>query len=283
MMSRREGLRKHVNGITFAAILFVSTLTMAFSSQQFVLRPKALGHSIAFVFQQTAGAVGRFFADTVNSIGELSRLREEHEALLARVETYEGLEQDLSQIRAENEQLRNVLGFADRIEYRTIAARIVGKAPGNTFETFTVNKGSAHGVRINQPVVAVTDGAQGLVGRIREVSRRSSMVVPIFDSASYVAARLLEARYDGLVVGDGNESGGLRMLYVENSGVARNSIRVGDSVVTSGLSSIYPPGIDIGRVTSLAAEPYDTSLVINVQPIVDFARIEYVFLLEEGL
>ena len=63
---------------------------------------------------------------------------------------------------------------------------------------------------------------------------------------------------------------------------ARSALRVGDLVVTSGLSSIYPPDIYIGRVTSIGSKPWETSLSVDIEPVADFSRLEYVFVLGAG-
>ncbi|HET6449790.1 MAG TPA: rod shape-determining protein MreC, partial [Spirochaetia bacterium] len=54
----------------------------------------------------------------------------------------------------------------------------------------------------------------------------------------------------------------------------------GDLVVSSGLGGVYPKGINIGRIREIAAPAYETSLVLQVQPIIDFDRLEYLFMIE---
>jgi rod shape-determining protein MreC len=132
-------------------------------------------------------------------------------------------------------------------------------------------------MRRDLPVVAVQEGSQGLVGRIQTVGRSSAIVVPLFDSSNYVAARLQESRYEGLVHGTPSRDGTLTMRYVSSQ--ARSSVEYGDTVVTSGMNSIYPRGIRIGRVTSVQAKPYETSLQLTIEPIVEFAKLEYVFVI----
>jgi rod shape-determining protein MreC len=69
------------------------------------------------------------------------------------------------------------------------------------------------------------------------------------------------------------------MRYVSDQ--ARTEIGYGDLVITSGMSSVYPKGIHIGTVVSVEAQPYDTSLELKLDPIVDFERLEYVFVIRE--
>jgi rod shape-determining protein MreC len=91
-----------------------------------------------------------------------------------------------------------------------------------------------------------------------------------------VSARVDSTRDEGLVQGEGKDRGNLVMNYVKK--IAKNKITYGDLVVTSGLGGLYPKGINIGRIRDITAPTYQTSLVLQVQPIIDFDRLEYLFL-----
>jgi rod shape-determining protein MreC len=60
---------------------------------------------------------------------------------------------------------------------------------------------------------------------------------------------------------------------------ARNAIRYGDSIVTSGLRSLFPAEIPVGTVVRVTAPSWETSLVIDVEPVIDYSRLEYVFVI----
>jgi rod shape-determining protein MreC len=125
-------------------------------------------------------------------------------------------------------------------------------------------------------VVGIQRGHQGLVGKVLSVGLNSCMVQPLYDPSAFVAARLLSSRYEGLVNGSGDEN--IKMRYVKR--YARSEIRFGDTVVTSGLgASLFPEGIEIGTVKSISARTYDTSLELGIEPIIDFSRLEYVYIL----
>ena len=59
--------------------------------------------------------------------------------------------------------------------------------------------------------------------------------------------------------------------------IAKEKIAYGDLVVTSGLGGLYPRGINVGRIRLITARPYETSLELQVEPIIDFDRLEYLF------
>jgi rod shape-determining protein MreC len=125
-------------------------------------------------------------------------------------------------------------------------------------------------------VVAYQQDMEGLVGMVVAVGPGSSEIRPLYDPQCMVSARLYRTRDEGLVNGEGKDSSTVLMRYVKK--IAKDSIDYGDLVVTSGLGGLYPKGINIGRIRDIRAQAYETSLELEVQPIIDFDRLEYVFL-----
>lgn len=233
--------------------------------------------SVVSVVQRMVDGVGDAFSSTVRSVGELGRLREEYEALLEELDRYQTLEGDIGQLRSENERLRSVLQFSRTVPFRNLPAEVIGREPGNMFASLTINRGSRDGVTVDTPVIAVQEGSQGLVGRVAHVSANSSVVAPLFDANTYVAGRLVDSRYEGLIGGGGAGTSELTMRYVDPQ--ARTTAAYGDMVVTSGMSEMYPAGIQVGRVVGINATAWESSLTLTIDPLVDFGRLEYVFLL----
>jgi rod shape-determining protein MreC len=276
-MQFRDFATKNRTVLTLVVCIVISLLSLAFSSQSFVLRPKEVGLSVFSLIQSGIYQVGSFVSRTVASVKELGELRRNYAILLDRVKQYEGIQNDITELRQENSRLKTILDFSQQFSFKNIPAQIIGKDPGNIFSTIMINKGSADGVRANMPVVAVQDGVQGLVGKIESVGIKTAMVLPLYDHLTYVAARLQRSRYEGLVNGGGDSS--VTMQWVEKT--AAKYLQTGDLVITSGMNSIYPKGIRIGYVSSISARPSDTSLQLEIKPIIDFAKLEYVFVIAE--
>lgn len=263
--------------ITLAVLLTISLFGVALSGPGRIGGPvRVLGSLIGSV-QRGVSGLGGFVGSTVNSVRELGQLRQEHEDLLERLREYEAIERDIQDLEREIQALRETLGFSQELTYENVPARVIARDPGNFFSTITLNRGSRDGVQTGMPVIAVQDGRQGLVGRVKDVTRRTATVKPIFDSSSYVAARLRESRYDGLIQGGGIGSNTVVMRYVPDS--ARDEIGYGNMIVTSGMSSVYPPEIQVGTVEAVQSRPYETSLEIEITPLINFSRLEYVFVL----
>lgn len=270
---------KHRNGIVLTVLVLVSLLLMGLSTRTVTFRPKDIGLTVFSVFQHAVSGAAGFVADTVNSVGELRKLTREAEQMRTRLRELEGVERQIVELRDENERLRRLLGYSDRLGYDHVSAEVIGRDPSNLFPTIVVNKGSRHGVREDMPVVAYQDGVQGLVGIVQNVGLQSAVVMPITDRNCYVSARLHRTRYDGIVNG-GAADQTVVMQYVRKR--AKSEIQYGDIVVTAGLRSLYPKGLFIGRVTSISAREYENSLRLGVMPAIDFSRLEHVFILDTG-
>ncbi len=272
-------VKKHREITTLIILLLFSVVVLSFSTDRKLINPKQAGFTVFSVVQRGLNGIGSFFSGTVNSINELRELKSAYEQLQEKISEYEEIERNIDELRNENEQLRTQLGFSKTSPFRNIPAEVIGKDPGNTFNSIIINKGKGSGIERDMPVIALQDGYHGLVGKISEVGQFTSIIVPIYDESSFVSARLQEGRYEGLITGSGYSDSILRMDYVKK--IARENIKYGNFVITSGMNSIYPKGIYIGRVTAIEGKEWDTSLNLEIEPIVDFTRLEYVFVLKQ--
>lgn len=244
------------------------------------MTPKEAGFTVISTLQRGVNGIGSFFSNTVNSINELSELRDAYRQLQEKVSEYQEIERNIEELTNENKALREQLGFSRTSPYRNIPAEVIGKDPGNTFNSIVINKGKNEGIERGMPVVALQDGYHGLVGKIAEVGMFTSIVLPIYDESAYVSARLQESRYEGLITGSGYSDSILTMDYIKK--IAREYIKYGDFVITSGMNSIFPKGIYVGRVTAIEGKEWDTSLQLEIEPIVEFTTLEYVFVLQRS-
>lgn len=261
---------------TVAPILLVASfLCLTISTRSLIGLPERVGVTVLGFFQKGFSAVGNFVSDSASSIAELRRLRKDYDELAKKLEHYTAVERDLADLHSENVRLKEQLGLSNGLAYERIAARIVAKDPGNLYSTIVIDKGVESGIRKNMPIIAFQDGVEGLVGRVVEVGLGTSIVVPLYDASSYVACRLVNARHEGLVAGSGSADEPLVMRFVKKR--AKDEVQFGDLVSTTGYESIYPPNIAVGRVQKVRVLEYQTSVEVDLDPVLDFSRIEYVF------
>jgi rod shape-determining protein MreC len=277
---RGPGRRRRIaaDAYVFAVLSLVSFSVLFFSVRSFVADFRDMGLSMYTGIRGSVYRVTSFVSRTANSIQELANLNREYGELSDRIARYEQLERTAADIRQENERLREQLGFARTITYRYVAAEIIGYDPDNLFSAFVINKGKNHGIANNMPVVAYQNGAETLVGKIVQTARFESLVMPLFDTGSYISSRLVESRLEGIVEGQGNSEQPLLMRFVR--GHSREEISIGELVVSSGLGGVYPPGIRLGRVSRILYQESDTSVEIELASTADFSRLEYVFVID---
>jgi len=262
----------------FISLVLLSILMLMLSNIGFITNAKNLGLSAFLGVRGGIYEISSVVSRTVLSVKELADLRKEHAELLKQLERYEELERSSAEIYQENIRLREQLNFSRTIHYNRIPAEISGRDPDNLFSAIVINRGSFSGVKNDMAVVAWQDGIQALVGKVIQAGTFESLVMPVFDINSQVSARFSVSRYEGIAEGQGNSEIPLLMRFVPKR--ARNEINIGDVVVSSGMGGIFPAGINIGRVNSVNVHEYISTLEISVIPMIDFSKLEYVFIIE---
>jgi rod shape-determining protein MreC len=147
--------------------------------------------------------------------------------------------------------------------------------PARWYHGLMVDVGTREGVPLNAAVLAHAGGKVVVLGRIAEVSERTSKVLLVTDEFSSVAARLSSGTVEGLVQGQGTER--LRMNYLHSEA----TVTPGDEVLTSATSATFPPGLLIGRVAKgYARDPFLAFQSAEVRPGFDPASVKEVMILK---
>ncbi|KUO96745.1 rod shape-determining protein MreC [Ferroacidibacillus organovorans] len=211
-------------------------------------------------------------------IKDLTTLYQENSALQALVAKDAALQISLDQTQQENAQLRQMVGYRSaNPQYKLIAARVTGRSPLTWDSDITISVGKNAGVARDMPVLN-QNGA--LVGRITSSSNLSSVVSLLTSSASAdgVSANIVNGKQAtfGIVSGNATVPNDLLMQFI--SQMSTNA-RVGDLVVTSGLSNMYPRGILIGKVQSFQLDGTGITKSAVIAPAANFNAIDYVFVL----
>jgi rod shape-determining protein MreC len=183
----------------------------------------------------------------------------------------------------ENQRLKSLLELRDKGTFPAgtdfEVARVTGKSPTRWEAWVQIDKGSADGIRVDQPVVGATPTAgeslagKGLVGKVVAVFAHTAQVQLITDSESSVAAKIQGSRTEGIV--EGSVSGRLIMDYVDRDLPVDPKL----IIVTSGFGGIFPPAIPVGIVANVGEEDVNIYKEIEVQAFVDFRVLEEVMVL----
>ncbi len=277
-MKRRAFLK--LPELVLAVFVFISSLLLGLSSGGFIINFKTIGFSCLSVLQKGLHAVADGTSSVFTSVRDLARLQEEYDALTEKLKDYEYLRRSNADIRKENERLREQLGLSQTVSYRNIAAQIIGRDSDNIFSGITIDKGAMSGIRKNMPVIAVQSGSIGIVGKVVTVGLATSIVMPLYDSSCNISARIQNTRDLGLVTGSGSIDSPLSLEFIRKRML--QDIHFGDIVVTSGENGNYMRDIPIGSITKITVLDYDSSLQIEMEPIIDFSKLEMVFVVDQS-
>lgn len=218
--------------------------------------------------------VAGWFSDTFNAKSERDQLKKENADLVNK----------LAKAQAaviENQQLTRQVGLDNSIgiaSYQPVGAHVISRGATVWYQTVEVDKGSADGVRTNDPVT----GDGGLVGKISSVGANFSIVTLITDNQFAVTAVVQDALGDsGLLV---PAVGSPNQMLLQNL-PAHAPVNQGQQVVTAGftsgpLDSLYPPGIPIGQVTdSNTQDDLLNNQEVKVSPLADLRHLDAVQIL----
>lgn len=222
--------------------------------------------------QSVTMQVGRWWHLHVASVFSGPRLAQQNAALQSQVSTLTLQNQRLLAAQTENARLRRLLHYQQKAPTPLLAAEVVALKPSPQTDTLTLTRGLRDGVR-PQTVVLGPNGA--LVGQVLEASFSSCSVLMLTDANSSVGALASRKGKAGPVgICQGGRSGHLLLTDLPREG----DVRPGDAVTTSGLGGVYPQGIRIGTVLSVAFDKTRSLKTARVKPAVDFDHLEDVFL-----
>jgi len=160
-----------------------------------------------------------------------------------------------------------------RIRYHYIPARVINNSVNRQNNYITLNKGRKDGVRPDMGIV----GPQGIVGIITNVTDHYSTGPTLLNKRWRVSAKIRKNDYFGSLVWDGLNYRTARLneipFHVE--------LAVGDTIVTSGYSSVFPEGILIGQIEDFNIGSGDNFYEINIRLSTNFSTLTYVEVIQD--
>jgi len=204
--------------------------------------------------------VGNF----MEAVTELGNLRQENAELEAELQRLREAKISYADLQRENAELRDLLAMRERLGYTTTGAQVIAQPP-NAFEwSVLIDAGADQGI---EPGMAVIN-AQGLVGKVVEVTRRNARVQLLSSPNAGYAVRISGTGEEGLLTGRGPRPFQLEVLNPEAD------IAAAAQVVTRVFQgTTVPGGIPIGEVEEARR---NGSRFLSVRPYVDFTRLSTV-------
>ncbi|WP_431433504.1 rod shape-determining protein MreC [Bacteroides hominis] len=225
-------------------------------------------HSVYF---SSANVVAGKVYEVSGGITSYFHLKSVNEDLLDRIMELEqqnsNLENALVKHLSDSTELNSIRNLSDT-DYEIFKARVINNSLNLVDNYITLNRGSKDGIR---PEMGVVDG-NGVVGIVYETSSHYSRVISVLNSKSSISCKIVGSEYFGYLKWEYGDS---RYAYLKD--LPRHAeFNLGDTVVTSGYSTVFPEGIMIGTVDDMADSNDGLSYLLKVKLATDFGKVSEV-------
>ena len=193
-------------------------------------------------------------------------------AQITEIKSYFRLRSVNEELAAENAMLRDQIysmnSAKDGDEIHFVPAKVVQMTTDQLHNYLTINRGSKDGIQRGQGI----RNADGVVGIVRTVGRNYSVVLPIINTHTNLSCRFTKNDYIGTLQWDGKDCRFAQLADV----AAHMVVNPGDTIVTSGLSPVFPEGIPVGIVENSVLKEGESYYRIRVRLHTNFKRLKYV-------
>ncbi|MDO4614123.1 MAG: rod shape-determining protein MreC [Lachnospiraceae bacterium] len=234
------------------------------------------GYAVA-PFQNGINQVGGWFRKQLSGFQSVQELSAANEELQAQIDALTEQNSELMQAQTELTRLEALYKLDQEYpEYNKVAAEVISKDPGNWYSTFTINKGTADGIRVDMNVLA----QGGLIGIVTETGEHWATVRSIIDDANNISAMAANTSETCVVTGSllNFESGRISFSGLSDP---NDEVTEGSAIVTSNVSSQYLSGLLIGYVSDLSISSNKLTKSGYLIPVASFRSLREVLVITE--
>jgi rod shape-determining protein MreC len=274
MFATRSSRRR---GIVYVLLVAISLLLIALSGSGALADLRAgIGFALTPI-QDALTSLTRGASSLATTVGEIDQLREDNRTLEAENRALEAENRRLQGLVTTNASLSALLQIRSTLDYRTVAAEVIGRQISQSERVVTLSSGSDEGIGVGNVVLA--DGG-ALVGRVVEVGPNFSRVLLISDTRSTVIGMVEPTRATGNI--QGQLGGALLMTQIPTT----EEVKVDDEVVTAGIDLgdgvlPFPKGLLVGRVVDVQRDAASVVQLALVDPAVALDKLEYVLVITD--
>ena len=278
MYNKRRFDKRYLFILVVVAIALV-LVVLAFSLQKDRdLNPiEKVAKDTITVVLKVVSAPFNFVHDTVDSIIEKNNLYEKYKELKNKEEQIDSVVSQNDNLRDEVNKLKDTLNLNTLLSDKVyMNATVVTRNIGYWYDEVTIDKGSKNGIEKGMAVV----NPKGLVGQITKVSNYSSTVKLLSNEnmSDKISVKIKVA--DKYVYGLISQYDSKTNTYTVE-GISENvDIEEGADVVTTGMGTIFPSGLMVGKVKGVTTDNFDLSKEVEVEASVDFDDLDYVTVLK---
>lgn len=224
------------------------------------------------VFNST-NKISASILEAVNYVKEYINLKENN-ASLARENAK--LKSQLPDASYENGILHTVVADSSRFQqYSYITARVINNSINRRNNFITLDKGSLQGVKKDMGVIS----SFGVVGIVKDVSLHYCTVMSLLHKNTKISTKFKNSNYFGSLVWEGTDVKEATLLEIAK----HVKFQVGDTLLTTVYSSIFPEGVMVGVVKDFELRPGDNFYHINVKLSTNFANLSHVYIVDNLL
>ncbi|MES2391892.1 MAG: rod shape-determining protein MreC [Acidobacteriota bacterium] len=238
-------------------------------------RTTTLRHWIVAIvspFERVSHASGQGVRHAWSNYIDLRHTREQNQELQQEITRLRLEQAEFAEDAAQGRRLENLLAFKQRYVAKTVAAQVIGTSGSDRSSMVTIDKGSADGLKPEQPVMT----PDGVVGKLRDVFPHSAQLLLINDETSGAGVVLSTTRIRGILRGTAN---GLIQI---NNLLPDSRIKPGEPVLTSGGDQVFPRGLPVGVIQSVVLDPqHQPYTAITIKPAANLSRLEEVLVITE--
>ncbi|MCF7803035.1 MAG: rod shape-determining protein MreC [Candidatus Marinimicrobia bacterium] len=245
--------------------------------REYILLVLAVLVSFVLMFSNDNPQVNAFRAEAVDffafvqepllKIERLNELQVENTRLHQRVVELSIQLQQRREAMLENQRLRKLLRFQNESKLKIKPAKIINLGTSSLVNSATINLGAADGIHKNQAVVV----SEGVVGKIIEAGDKASIVQLLTDVNFRLSVKTQRTRANGILLWQHDN------ICTMDNVPKTLDVQVGDTVITSGYSDIFPEGLQVGQVITASNEIPGYHKRIQVRTSANFNELEEVF------
>ena len=220
------------------------------------------------VFFTSANVVAGKVYEVSGGISSYFHLKSVNEDLLDRNMALEqqitNLENRLKDYRIDSITM-NSIRYLEQADYKIFKAHVIRNSLNQADNYITLDKGSSSGIR---PEMGVVDG-NGVVGIVYKTSPSYSLVISVLNSKSSISCKIIGSEYFGYLKWEYGDS---RYAYLKD--LPRHAeFNLGDTVVTSGYSTVFPAGVMVGTVDDMSDSNDGLSYLLKIKLATDFGKL----------
>ena len=203
-----------------------------------------------------------------SSITNYFNLREENEILIDEITRIRiQLESFKSKVVNQNIDTNSILS-----KYYFVSAKVINNSFSKTKNKLTIDKGERDSIQLDLGVIT----SKGIVGIIDNVSNKYATIQSILNTNSQINAKLKNAKHFGSLVWNTEDPNVIQLIDIPRLA----SVKIGDTIVTGGKSTIFPEGILIGAVIDFELTEDKNSQNLNIQLFNDMTNLQHVYIID---